>query len=143
MADTVVDTDWSGLEVLAYEVCLGLLGEASVGRLGFVDQGSPIILPVNFTMDGAAVVFRTGSGSKLSTAMMQRPVCFEIDSWDALSHTGWSVLAKGVADEVLDDSRIERLESLPVRPWARPDVRGHWVSILVEDVTGRRIVSGG
>ena len=142
MTDKAIDTDWSGLEVLSYEACLTLLREASVGRLGFIEQGSPIILPVNFTMDRSAVVFRTGAGSKLSTAMMQRPVCFEIDSWDTMRHTGWSVLAKGVADEVLDDDRIERLDSLPVRPWARPDVRDHWVSIMVEDLTGRRILAG-
>ena len=110
-----------------------------MGRIGFVDAGSPVILPVNYTMDGPAVVFRTAQGSKLSASMMQRPVCFEVDDWDAQSHTGWSVLAKGVADEVLDDQELERLAALPVRPWSRPDLRDHWVRILVEELTGRRI----
>ncbi len=133
------DVDWSGLEILSTEDCWTHLGAESVGRIGFVEAGSPVILPVNYTMDGHAVVFRTAAGSKLSVGMMQRPVCFEIDCWDSVSHTGWSVLAKGVADEVLDDDELQRLQSLPVRPWSRPDLRDHWVRIMVEELTGRRI----
>jgi len=140
MAEHLVDHDWSGLELLSNDDCHTLLASTSVGRLGFVERGGPVILPVNFTMDGLAIVFRTGEGSKLSTAMMQRPVCFEIDEWDSFSHTGWSVLAKGTADEVLDDDEIGRLERLPVRPWSRPDLRSHWIRIMVEELTGRRVV---
>ena len=142
MADDDVDRDWSGLEILSNDECHELLGSGAVGRIGFVDAGSPVILPVNYTMDDAAVVFRTAQGSKLSSAMMQRPVCFEVDQWDAVGHTGWSVLAKGVADEVLDEDEISRLESLPVRPWSRPDLRDRWVRVMVEELTGRRISPG-
>lgn len=137
------DVDWSGLEILNPEECHLQLRLGAVGRIGFVDAGSPVILPVNYTMDGPAVVFRTAAGSKLSAGMMQRPVCFEVDHWDTMSHTGWSVLAKGVADEVLDAEEIARLERLPVRPWSRPDLRDRWVRIMVEELTGRRVVPGG
>lgn len=41
--------------------------------------------------------------------MEQKPICLEIDSWDLMGHTGWSVLAKGVADLIMDDDEIERL----------------------------------
>jgi nitroimidazol reductase NimA-like FMN-containing flavoprotein (pyridoxamine 5'-phosphate oxidase superfamily) len=133
------NVDWSGLEVLSVEECRSHLGFGAVGRIGFVEEGGPVILPVNYTMDGQAVVFRTAAGSKLSLGMMQRPVCFEVDDWDTTTHTGWSVLAKGVADEVLDTDEIARLEQLPVRPWSRPDLRDHWVRIMVEELTGRRI----
>ncbi len=136
------DVDWTGLEILSPEECHLQLRLGAVGRIGFVDAGSPAILPVNYTMDGPAVVFRTAAGSKLSAGMMQRPVCFEVDHWDTMSHTGWSVLAKGVADEVLDAEEIARLERLPVRPWSRPDLRDHWVRIMVEELTGRRVVPG-
>lgn len=135
-----VDHDWSGLELLSDDDCRSLLAATAVGRLGFVERGGPVILPVNYTVDGRSIVLRTGEGSKLSTAMMQRPVCFEIDDWDPVAHTGWSVLAKGVSDEVLDDDEIARLDRLPVRPWSRPDLRSHWIRIMVEELTGRRIV---
>jgi nitroimidazol reductase NimA-like FMN-containing flavoprotein (pyridoxamine 5'-phosphate oxidase superfamily) len=134
-----IDHDWSGLEILTTDECREHLESESVGRLGFVEAGSPVILPINYTMDGHAVVFRTAAGSKLSAGMMQRPVCFEIDSWDAVDHTGWSVLVKGVADEVLDEGEVARLQELPVRPWSRPDLRDHWIRIMVEELTGRRI----
>lgn len=138
-----VDTDWSGLEILSVVECRVHLAAVGVGRVGFVEEGGPVILPVNYTMDQNSVVFRTGVGSKLSTAMMQRPVCFEIDDWNTLTHTGWSVLAKGVADEVLDSDEIERLNRLPVQPWSRPDLRDHWVSIMIEELSGRRITQPG
>ena len=131
--------DWSGLEVLSTAECHELLSTTAVGRIGFVDAGSPLILPVNFTMDGAAVVFRSAPGSKLAAAMLQRPVAFEIDDWDPVNHTGWSVLATGVADLVDDADEVARLERLPVRPWSRPDLRDQWVRVMVEELTGRRI----
>ncbi len=138
-----IDRDWSGLEILSQDECMEHLGEGAVGRIGFVDAGSPVILPVNYTLDGRSVVFRTAAGSKLSAGMVQRPVCFEVDDWSTTDHSGWSVLAKGVADEVLEDEQLERLAALPVRPWSRPDLRGHWIRIMVEEVTGRRIRPAG
>lgn len=137
--DASTNVDWSGLEILSPEDCRSHLRRGAVGRVGFVEEGGPVILPVNYTMDGTAIVFRTAAGSKLSVGMMQRPVCFEVDDWDTMTHSGWSVLAKGVADEVLDTAEIERLERLPVRPWSRPDLRDHWIRIMVEELTGRRI----
>jgi uncharacterized protein len=137
-----VDLDWSGLEVLSFDECRVLLGESPIGRIGFVDGGTPVILPVNFTMDGTSIVFRSGAGSKLGSAMMERPVCFEVDSWDVVEHTGWSVLAKGMADHVLDETETERLDGLPVQPWSRPDLRTSWVRIRVDEMTGRRISKG-
>jgi uncharacterized protein len=135
--------DWSGLEVLSGDECRRLLSTTAVGRVGFVDAGSPMILPVNFAMDGHAVVFRSAPGSKLAAAMLQRPVAFEIDDWDPMDHTGWSVLATGVADLVDEPDDVARLERLPVRPWSRPDVRDRWVRVMVEELSGRRILRPG
>ena len=140
-AELHASLDWSGLEMLDFEECYQHLRDGAVGRLGFMDRGEPVILPINYAIDGHSVVFRTAPGSKLAQGVMQRPVCFEIDSWDLLDHTGWSVLLKGVADEVLGDDEIDHLESLPVRAWSRPDLRRSWVRIMAEEVTGRRIVA--
>jgi len=135
--------DWSGLVILDEHECYELLREQPVGRLGFVDKAEPVILPVNYAVDGRSLVFRTGQGSKLSSALMAQPVCLEIDSWDDVGHTGWSVLVKGVADAVDDETVIARLDQLPVRPWSRPDLRREWVRIMAEEVTGRRITPDG
>ncbi len=139
-SDTGLDLDWSGLEVLSYDECRRLLSDESVGRVGFVQDGSPVILPVNYVLVGGTVVFRSGRGSKLESALMSRPVCVEIDSWDVMEHTGWSVLAKGIAEHVIDSDEIDKLEQLPVRPWTRPDVRHEWIRVMIEELSGRRIV---
>jgi uncharacterized protein len=131
--------DWSGLVILGEEECYEHLRREPVGRLGFVDRAEPVILPVNFAVDGRSIAFRTGQGSKLASALMAQPVCLEIDGWDAFDHTGWSVLAKGVAEAVDDEATVARLAELPVRPWSRPDLRVEWVRIVVEEISGRRI----
>ncbi len=139
-SESGLDLDWSGLEVLSYDECRRLLSAESVGRVGFIQDGSPVILPVNYVLHGGTVVFRSGRGSKLESALMSRPVCVEIDSWDVMEHTGWSVLAKGIAEHVIDSDEIDRLEQLPVRPWTRPDVRHEWIRVMIEELSGRRIV---
>lgn len=136
-------TDWAGLEILAVDACRDRLRHAHVARIGFLDHGEMSVLPVNIAMDDHDVVFRTGPGSKLSAAAMGSPVCVEIDGWDDLSHTGWSVLARGTASTVDDDHEIARLDQLPVRPWATPDQRTHWVRVTVNEITGRRIAGHG
>lgn len=137
--DLHASLDWSGMVILDQEQCYEHLRREPVGRLGFVANAEPVILPVNYAVDGRAIVLRTGQGSKLSAALMAQPVCLEIDGWDVLSHTGWSVLVKGVAEAIDDPAVIDRLEQLPVRPWSRPDLRREWVRIMVEEVTGREI----
>jgi hypothetical protein len=130
-------TDWAGQRVLAPDECYELLGATPVGRIGFLDAGSPVVLPVNFALDGRAVVFRSGPGSKLSAAILGQPVCFEVDAFDSFEHTGWSVVVKGVANSVNDSAEIERLEALPVQPWFHPEERTNWVRIRPDEVTGR------
>ncbi|CAB4916565.1 unannotated protein [freshwater metagenome] len=139
MSNEAVSYDWAGLEVLTFDDCLERLSLASVGRIGFIDGGSPSILPVNFALSGLSIVFRSGYGSKLSVGIALQPVCFEIDSWDSLDHTGWSVLAKGFAAEVISAEEIEQLSTLSVRPWSHPELREIWVRIVVEELTGRQI----
>src|SRR3974390_2494822 len=53
----------TGIEVLDYAECLRLLATKQVGRIGFAIWGGPEILPVNYVLDGDAVVFATGAGS--------------------------------------------------------------------------------
>ncbi len=138
-ASSDAPVDWAGLEVLGPEDCGRRLRAAPIGRLGFVDAGEPVILPINFLWHDDKVVFRTAHGSKLSAAMLGRPVCLEIDGWNAIEHNGFSVLLKGIAEEVIDESTIAALEGLPIRPWSRPDLRVHWVLIRPTEITGRAI----
>jgi hypothetical protein len=71
---------------------------------------------------------------------MQQPVCVEVDGWDDFEHTGWSVLARGIATTAGHESDVRQLEELPVRPWATPELRQEWVRVILDEVTGRRIL---
>ena len=78
-----------GVEILEREECLRMLGEQVVGRLGFVDLGQPLILPVNFELDDDVVVFRSAEGTKLRSGLGSE-VCFEVDGVDRVARAGWS-----------------------------------------------------
>ncbi len=118
--------------------CLGLLGEHILGRLGVVIAGQPLVLPVNYTLDGDAIVFRTDAGNKLRGAIGQR-VAFEIDSGDDdRDESGWSVLVVGRAELIDPPREGSRLKLLEVGPW-NPGAKEHWVRIRPGAITGRRV----
>ena len=60
-------------------------------------DGHPDIFPINYTVDGGTLVFRTGEGTKLSGATGESPVAVEADGVDAVSGLAWSVVVKGKA----------------------------------------------
>jgi nitroimidazol reductase NimA-like FMN-containing flavoprotein (pyridoxamine 5'-phosphate oxidase superfamily) len=130
----------SGLERLSRDECVRLLGAHEVGRLVVTDGGRPLIFPVNYAMDGDAVVFRTASGLKLWTAS-RSPVVFEVDDIDRRAESGWSVIVHGVAQEVTAFDRADlqaRVYSMPLQPWA-PGDKPSVVRIVPTLITGRRI----
>jgi uncharacterized protein len=130
--------DHAGLEVLPFDSCLSLLAAVSVGRVGFVANGEVVVLPVNFVMDGQAVVFRTASGSKLFGSEDRNPVAFEADNYDDITESGWSVLVNGRAEVVEDDAEIGRLSRLGLQSWPSDLDRPFWIRISPTSVTGRR-----
>src|SRR5690242_4551703 len=69
------------LEVLTEREVLELVRPVSLGRIGFVVDGWPVVLPVNFALDGRDVVFRTDLGTKLDACDGAR-VCFQVDHTD-------------------------------------------------------------
>ncbi|WCO66545.1 pyridoxamine 5'-phosphate oxidase family protein [Iamia majanohamensis] len=137
--DTTLDR--LGLEVLSPQECWDLLAAAPVGRLAFVDGGAPMVLPVTHRVVGRRVVFRSPAGGKLSAAVVAAPVAFEVDEWDADGRTGWSVVARGVAESSPDD--VAALEGLGLDPWLDEARRATWVQVRVDEVTGRRLGPAG
>jgi nitroimidazol reductase NimA-like FMN-containing flavoprotein (pyridoxamine 5'-phosphate oxidase superfamily) len=82
---------------------------------------------VNYVRDRAGViVIRTAAGTKLATADHAN-VTFEVDEIDQRTRSGWSVLVRGLAEEVTSAHQtelIERTRVTGVQPWA-PGDRGH------------------
>lgn len=126
------------LEVLSPHACEELLEGHELGRVAFVVDDHPEILPVNYAIDGGRIVFRTDRGLKLKAIVDAPSVAFEIDHGDAGAHTGWSVLVVGRAEHVTDAVDLDRLRKLPLQPWAFGE-KPYWVRIVPRVVTGRSI----
>jgi len=82
------------LHDLSRRDCLELLQYHSfVGRLGFVLDGRPMVLPVNYLADADAVVFCTSEGTALGAVGDGHQVVFEVDEshpWSAPAGAWWS-----------------------------------------------------
>lgn len=127
------------LEVLDEAACIELLAHHRfVGRVAFVVDDRPIVLPVNYIFDNDSVVFCTGSGTTLNAVAGGADVAFEVDDSVPLRHSGWSVLVRGHAEVVTDRGELARLRRGPLRPWAK-GARANWIRIRLEEISGRQI----
>ena len=136
MPDATIWHD-EGLDILDEDECLRLLATVPIGRVGICSGALPAILPVNFELYGRSIVFRTGHGTKLDAAVRFAVVAFQADQYDALYHTGWSVLAIGRARDITENLDLIAGDAR-MRPWAGGE-RNHYVNIEAEFLTGRRI----
>jgi hypothetical protein len=98
------------------------------------------VLPVNFHLDGERILVRTGRGSKLDAALRNVVVAFEVDDFDPIDHSGWSVAVTGVAAEVCDPNELDGARHEPVARWA-PAGDEAMIAISTELVSGRRITA--
>ena len=116
----------SGIEVLGFEECKKLLAQDVIGRLAVVIGATPMIFPVNYTLDNNSILVRTMAGSRLDVGV--GVAAFEVDSFDRSKQSGWSVLATGHLEE-LPPAEVEEMERLqPVTSWA-PGDRDVWLRL--------------
>jgi CBS domain-containing protein len=125
------------LSELSAAECLRLLASRSFGRIGFIIDGRPVILPVNYTVSNGLVVVRTDPGQKLDEIPMRR-IAFEVD--DPCTVEPWSVLVQGHAREVTTalGDEYEHLRAAPIHLQA-PGVKDHWIAIEITEISGRRL----
>lgn len=132
-------TDHRGSEVLTSEECDRLLSTTPMGRVSFLLDGEPQILPVNYRFEDGSIVIRTTAGSKIEAAEMHHRFGFEIDHWDAEERSGWSVVAHGSGEVVDDPDEVRRLERLGLESWAGGQESDLWIRLRLDDITGRRV----
>ncbi|MEU4732919.1 pyridoxamine 5'-phosphate oxidase family protein [Streptomyces sp. NPDC023588] len=127
------------LITLSDEECLRLLSTHGIGRIALVTPQGPAIFPVNYVMAGRDIAFRTLGDAVLARADGTE-VAFEVDHIDDVTRLGWSVLAVGEAEGVIDPEELVRLDALARSlPWAGGP-RTHWMRVRPARVTGRRLV---
>jgi len=128
------------LTALAPPECLRLLGGVPLGRIVFTAGGLPAIRPVSHLLVDGDIVIRTHLGAALPTEGARRGkvvVAYEADEIDATAHTGWSVVATGVAELVREPAELARYGSGPAA-WAGEHVDCA-IRIRPELVTGYRM----
>ena len=124
------------LDEISREECLSLLSSHHVGRIAVAAPGAPpLVVPVNSVVDGEMVVFRSRVGSKLRS-LRGTPVSFQLDEIDPVHREGWSVLVRGWAYE----TTRHHVPHLDIDTWV-PGTTDHWVRIVADSISGRRIRS--
>lgn len=131
----------SAVRELTRQESLALVPTVPVGRLVFTDRALPVVMPVNFVLDGNRIVVRTGHGSVLGEAVRGAVVAFEVDDFDDTYRNGWTVTITGRVRHVVDPLERSRLLELPLHSYAGDDLAEVLV-VPVELVTGRRVGTG-
>ena len=123
--------------------CLALLATHEVGRLCVLDQGCPVAYPVNYrlvpsTTGNAAIAIRTRAHGILDRPSFASG--FEIDGFDPLTATGWSVVLRGTLSHADAPGVPTWVRAWDPRPWLTH--RDLWLYFLPTTITGRRLVAG-
>ncbi|MEU5942577.1 pyridoxamine 5'-phosphate oxidase family protein [Micromonospora sp. NPDC047548] len=126
---------------LSRDEALRLLGSAPLGRVVFTLRALPAIRPVNHIMDGDHVIIRTNLGTSVASTISadgEVVVAYQADMIDPDTHTGWSVVATGVARVVRDPHDQARYQRL-LHPWVDGPM-DCVIRIRADIVTGYRLV---
>ena len=134
----------ASLETLSNEECLRLLRDNEIGRIAFLVDALPVVLPVNYRLveshgitPGTWIALRTRPGNVIDRASVI--VAFEIDGIDASHRQGWSVLVRGELRHVDVGSAAAR-ERYDSDPWLAAE-RDAWILIEPFEISGRRLRS--
>lgn len=127
----------AAIRQLDADECISLLSQHEMGRVAFVSDDVPVILPVNYVLDGNSIV-----SEPIQVRSWRRSPCA---AWHSRSTVGgdsdaWSVLAQGFAREITDalGTRYDVLRSLAI-PVQVPGDKEYWIAIDIRELSGRRI----
>ena len=127
---------------LSYGKCRELLGGGVFGRVGVCTPQKPVILPVNYSVVGEAIIFRTSPYGVVANHDWGSQIAFEVDFVDYADHKGWSVLATGHGERIEDPEDLARIKrTWDPRPWAGGN-RPLYVKLAWEELSGRRLGQG-
>lgn len=131
--------DTSDRPILGRATCLRLLATCTLGRVVLSVETMPSIQPVNFTVDGESIYFRTTPDKGPDWAQRGDIVAFQVDNLhDDGKEASWTVTVIGHA-EVINDPRdiVAPTVELPMT-W-NPRETTHLIRICIETVHGNRL----
>lgn len=120
--------------------CMTYLKSRRVGRLGYVEGGWPIVLPINYRVsDDGGIVFKSIVGGKTAAAARSTFACFEVDDIDGVDRPIWSVVAQGELTVARNPHDLTNAWRNDPEPWIEGD-EWSWLRLTPLSVSGRRIV---
>jgi len=133
---TVQTTDHS--RRLTQDECRDRLASTDLGRLAVLSHDDIDIFPVNFLVWNELLYFRSGPGAKMIEITKAPRVAFEVEG--TVSGRPWSVLVKGIAQRLSDDSEIEASGVHRLRPTDKSE-KWNYVRITPHAMTGFEFVA--
>jgi len=124
------------LKELSEAECLEQLGEHHVGRVAYCDQDGPVVIPVNYVVEGRNILLRLSPHATLASHLRSADASFQIDEFDDYTQSGWSVLLRGHATYV---DVADHPAAAELIPWAEGQ-RSLLVRIAAREITGRRLL---
>ena len=115
--------------------CWDFLAQHQVGRLVWVEQGRPHVVPLNYVPHDEAIWVRTAAYTRMAREVSGARVAFEVDDIDRDAHAGTSVVVEGTAQpelEVPDELAVPE-------PWAEGS-RRMVLRITAIEISGRRVL---
>ena len=126
------------LRELSRDECLELLQTARVGRVAFDDGEGPVVVPVNYVMEGETILVATAAYTSLGRNAPFGRVAFQLDHVDEFYESGWSVLVRGRAEPVTPQDLPADMTGGPT-PWVEGP-RTLLLRVTPSEISGRRIV---
>jgi nitroimidazol reductase NimA-like FMN-containing flavoprotein (pyridoxamine 5'-phosphate oxidase superfamily) len=92
-----------------------------IGRIGFVSDGWPCVVPITYVYDGGDYVyFHSTEGSKTDAMRKDARVCFEVEQIRAMGN--WrTVVARGTVEKVAVDEDEQAMDLIAQKfAWSGP-----------------------
>jgi uncharacterized protein len=127
---------------LSQTECEQLLRAGVAGRVALCTPDGPHVIPVNYAVSDDAIVLRTTPYSLLGSHARGSVLAFEVDQFDYEYQRGWSVVARGRAEAIVDADRLDAVRrSWHPEAWAAGR-RTLYLALHWTELTGRRLGQG-
>ena len=83
------------LQELDEAECWELVRSREVGRVAYVDELGPMVVPLTYTSGEESVLFRVAPYSQLARHLPDSRAALEVDDFDYFTRSGWSVVLRG------------------------------------------------
>ena len=125
----------SPVTVLSEDECRVLLAAEDYGRLAVRVGDGVDVFPVNYTVEGDSLYFRSGPGSKMEDITLNPQVAVEIDG--QVGGAAWSVVVTGRAARMDTDADIRDSDVQRIAAW-HPGEKYNYVRVAIDAISGRR-----